>query len=667
MADLNFNDVPKGSRIPAQIPLNVKEWSKDEATLAYLGVDDNLAFTYHDNIEVFCLAEKTLYRWREVQIGEENTGLVPVDFTYPDEIIVYDVDYSNKTYNFFPIEYQLVDNVITYTADNIGGGPGWFKNITGLTTQTLNFRTPISDSLLVTQDGDNLRFELPTSDALPDFIVNQDFSVTYDDWLKANKDTNLGVPVIGYQYKGFGTMAKPFIDTTVYVLNSPFTPPTITPNTSIQNGLDAYVGGGTKLFPSNYGSRVKVQKSASQYIFKGNLNYHGIKFNIESSTIVTHDPIATTGEDSWFINLDHSTITATSIIQPIIEIDFDGTLNLKRNGFKNKGTNLVTTNFIISKIVQIKNEGLISQTSNIPDGDTPGDYMLMDFNAVGTINYKNDGHAYATITGGVMHSTINPILKTGYHVTDFVNVEFSYGTLGGSVSAAVIPYENLLGAYTRMEKCKFYNFGNEGTTSLFKSTNVNSHFLIIEPLLNGTVTRLLEVTPHATDPSQDPSFTMYNAVNKDGFAATSTLFHVPLFGGRTAKWVNVYFNNNYLSKGSVDTTTVDLTQGNKQGVINFLGRIVDQAKNLVEFIPRFTSRASALVGGADKGTRFTKYTTVTSGSFVVGEEYKILTLGTTNFITEQGASSNAVGTWFVATVAGTGTGTADKEIVEIIT
>ena len=79
MAD--FSNIPTGLKITTQIPLNVKEFCKDEATLAYLGVDDNLAFTYHDQLEVLCLAEKSIYVWREVQVGEENTGLVPLDFT----------------------------------------------------------------------------------------------------------------------------------------------------------------------------------------------------------------------------------------------------------------------------------------------------------------------------------------------------------------------------------------------------------------------------------------------------------------------------------------------------------------------------------------------------------------------------------------------------------
>lgn len=50
--------------------------------------------------------------------------------------------------------------------------------------------------------------------------------------------------------------------------------------------------------------------------------------------------------------------------------------------------------------------------------------------------------------------------------------------------------------------------------------------------------------------------------------------------------------------------------------------------------------------------------TVTAGSFVTGVQYRIVTVGTTDF-TLIGAASNTVGVIFTATGAGTGTGTAD--------
>lgn len=96
----DYNNLPKGNRVQTQIPLDVKEYSLNESTLSYLGLNDNLAFTYNKGLVVYCIEENTRWEWNEVEIGEENSGLLPLDFTYPDNHIVFNIDYSNKKYNF---------------------------------------------------------------------------------------------------------------------------------------------------------------------------------------------------------------------------------------------------------------------------------------------------------------------------------------------------------------------------------------------------------------------------------------------------------------------------------------------------------------------------------------------------------------------------------------
>jgi fibronectin type 3 domain-containing protein len=60
---------------------------------------------------------------------------------------------------------------------------------------------------------------------------------------------------------------------------------------------------------------------------------------------------------------------------------------------------------------------------------------------------------------------------------------------------------------------------------------------------------------------------------------------------------------------------------------------------------------------ANSGIVYTAAATVNAGSFVVGTRYVILTAGNTSF-TAVGAANNTAGTSFVATAAGSGTGTA---------
>lgn len=581
-------------------------------------------------------------------------------------------------------------NQKTYSVTNVGTGAEVFKDTTVLGDNTqfnlrklldspqgdgvkivsinqltneveIQHKTLNSSTLALTEEIDgSLSIEIPQTSSIPAFIVNQDATTTYDEWLKAGGQAN---PL--FVYKGEGTSAKPFRDSITFT--SPSTP-VVTPNTSIQNALDKYVGTGTPLLPQFYGGRVEIQKSNTIYTFTGNVNYHGVVFALMPGANVKSAPIASTGENSWFVNLDHSNFTTTDVISPRIELNQDSVLEIRNNGFKNKGTQLVTNNFVTSKILYIKNNGgNITQSRRLEDLDVAGDYILFDLNASSTSGYKNDGHALLDCKGGIIHSYINPILSTSTHICDFVGTTFLFGRLGEDIDPSIAPFTHLVGGYTRLEKCSFYVFGNQTTDSLFSLSGDNPTVLVIEPLINGTTSNLASINAHISTPSLDPEFIMYNGVNKDGYTALNLLFKVNLTGGRTAPWYNVYFNNNYISRGSIDTETVDMTRNNNVGTINFIGRTSDTNKNVIEFLPRFISKSSAISGTMERGTRFIKYTTVTSGSFVVGEEYKIKTLGTTDFVAEQGASSNVVGTWFVATVAGTGTGTADKETVEVIT
>ncbi len=57
----------------------------------------------------------------------------------------------------------------------------------------------------------------------------------------------------------------------------------------------------------------------------------------------------------------------------------------------------------------------------------------------------------------------------------------------------------------------------------------------------------------------------------------------------------------------------------------------------------------------------TGFATITAGAFIVGTKYRILTVGTTDFVAI-GAASDTIGVVFTATGVGSGTGTASVEI-----
>lgn len=157
MAD--FNNIPLALKITSQIPLDIKRFSKDEETLSYLGVNNNLAFTYYDSLKVFCKAERTTYEWREVQSGEENTGLVSLDFTYPNNLVVSDVVYSNKKYNFFKVNSNIED--IEQSLISVGNGVDVYKGYNNVSNKhEIKTLTSNNNSVIITETANTINFEI---------------------------------------------------------------------------------------------------------------------------------------------------------------------------------------------------------------------------------------------------------------------------------------------------------------------------------------------------------------------------------------------------------------------------------------------------------------------------------------------------------------------------
>jgi hypothetical protein len=101
----NYANVPLGYKTTTQVPLNAKGYAGSETLLKDLGLNNNLAFTYEKGLVVYCTLEGTRWEWREPKVGE--VGLLTSNFTYPNGIIAFGVDYSNKEYNFFSADITV--------------------------------------------------------------------------------------------------------------------------------------------------------------------------------------------------------------------------------------------------------------------------------------------------------------------------------------------------------------------------------------------------------------------------------------------------------------------------------------------------------------------------------------------------------------------------------
>ena len=159
-----------------------------------------------------------------------------------------------------------------------------------------------------------------------------------------------------------------------------------------------------------------------------------------------------------------------------------------------------------------------------------------------------------------------------------------------------------------------------------------------------------------------------NSIDKNAWSRSNRWFHIDVINATAT------YNN------APELATLYATQANKakRPIIEFYPnlRMFNAGvigKDPIDFIDFRTSDALNYVAGQENYYPdvevYTAYTadingsdTLTAGAFVIGDEYKIVSIGTTDF-TLIGASSNTVGETFTATGIGSGTGTA----IELLT
>ena len=634
MAD--FSNIPTGLKITTQIPLDVKGYVLNEATLAYLGVGDNLAFTYHEGLRVVCIEERKVYEWREVESGEENTGLINIDFTYPNNHIVYDIDYSNRVFNFFQIEYVSIGDIITYTGTNIGTGFEILKDITGTSTKTFNFKKINSDNLTIIDNGDDLTINTPSTASIPALYVNNLYKPSYDEWLVENKIQNAGTAVTGFVFRGKGTLAQPFTDSTVYPLAGGSS--TTTPNTAIQNALDgdsglgyiikySYQGNGTRLSPQRPGQKIIIQDNVTGYNFAGNFGYSRINIEINAnlnSTIL-----------GYVVDMDNATHFNSLSDIANITIGNRYILYVNGNGFNNSGTNIATNTSAQTRGIVLLGSGTIFA----PGTDITKYIINSDITSTGN---NNDGGLTYDIRCNI-RASYQGITKIGglSRIWNFGNMQSGYSEI--SVNTLLKAHVLLGGQFLNFEGSAF-SFGSPRTDGIiFTPTGgftprficQSTRFQVLD-----TITNLFNKTNN--------NVAILNVTNSD----SGVYLNITNVFESTNLW-GVYFNQNIFETGNINSTKADLTNGNTTSVINSIGT------NLIENLVVFPNKASALAAGHPINSTFIKRNVFNAVDLLAGVEYKVVTPGS--------PSLGAVGSFFTATGSETGGGTASLETREILT
>src|SRR5690349_4745687 len=170
MANQYSADVPKGFNVPKQVRLDSITGVQNEETLKNLGVDNNLAFKYYEDLEIYCKDEKTKYIWREV-IGIE-TGLLDSHFVYPTYDAVDGIDYSGKSFNFF-LKTSSNNPLPDGSETKIEAGSNTTVTGTGTILNPYIISSTSEDSEIFLEEGDNVTIT-GTGTFLDLYVINAD-------------------------------------------------------------------------------------------------------------------------------------------------------------------------------------------------------------------------------------------------------------------------------------------------------------------------------------------------------------------------------------------------------------------------------------------------------------------------------------------------------------
>jgi len=460
-------------------------------------------------------------------------------------------------------------------------------------------------------------------------IDSSDFTITLEDNIvKINNPVVVDTPRFyvnsGYDIGGTapetGSPSKPF--------------------KTIQGAIDAFIGEGTAQNPEFEGSEIIIQKGIG-YTFTGDFVLNGATIILEEGTEVTSNP----GTGTWLCDYDTLSTTQSAVLSIIV--NQGASLILNKNGFRNKGTSINNNAFADVKLIRISGTGTILQ--NVVDTSN-FNYTILESNYVTTNTFKNDSSGVFEIQGVSLSALTQQIYKVGGNsLLVFDEVNFFSGNAVQNVNVNLKCFD-AIGGEVRKSFCLIgaaNQTARDVLYSLSKSSLIPCTLLITDSVFSANVDTLLK-----------NETSLQSTVNMKSCKTTLSSV-VDIAKSPNTKWINLFAYNCIFDSGSVDYSEVDLTANNTISSSNIFGG------KLTESLQIFGSRALAVAGGLAKGNVFVNRKTVNAGSFVVGVEYQILTIGTTDF-TAIGASANTVGINFTASGVGTGTGTAYAHTLDIL-
>lgn len=412
----------------------------------------------------------------------------------------------------------------------------------------LNPQCIISDSITVSKEGNCTRIEVPSSSTIQSIYVNDSYTPIYPDT------------------KGDGSMARPFTNTRVYDVNGNVT--SVTPNTSIQNALNAYVGAGTRLNPARAGEKITIQNNNSFYTFPGDFNYNNISVLSEGNIVSTTTGLIVDMDNNTYFNSTSSTFT--------LDLAEQARLTIQGDGFRNAGNVNSSTTYQTGRIAFILGEGTIYTSTN----DITKYIFNVDKGGVsnGGTGSNNDGNGAFLVRAKVIAEYQGIYSVGGKSRIVFYNTLQS-GSVTNTVDVNLKAFHQEGGQVRMFEKASLIFNGDVGTNRVSAVTftpniSFTTNFVAQGIPFSGTATNLFQKT--------NSNNVLLEVTNSNsGYALNVTnVFQSPNL------W-SVFFRDNNLQTGDIDVTKVDLTQGNNISSSNTVG------SNIIETLRKFPTRTSA--------------------------------------------------------------------------
>ena len=483
-------------------------------------------------------------------------------------------------------------NFRSVVKEDLGTGTSFLRDIQQNTNElNVRVKTLVSDNLTITSTDDEVRVETPMTASIPALYVNNLYIPSYPEWLAENKVQNAGTAVTGFVFRGKGTLAQPFTDSTVYPLAGGSA--TITANTAIQNALDgdsvyatpySYVGNTalsySRLNPQRNGQQIIVQDNNSNYVHSGDYNYNNINILFNANVVNTTSNYAIDMDNNTYFDATNSRFNINILEGK--DLQFTNSL-----GFRNSGnTSSTPPAFDTARAGTFSGEGTVYFSYSGVDILTR--YI---FNGEGN---NNDNNLHFVVKCKVKADQQGIYLTKNLMRIDFYN-QLQSGVLSGSGNIALRAFHMTGGLIRFYEKGAIY-LGNLNTGRLygftFEPTGLgigNCTFQLNSANITGNSEKCF-----AKLNNEDVSFLAFNSPSGDGFATllagTNTITN-GLFENLGATRWGVNFKNNVFSFTGIDQTKVDLTQGNSESTINFIGN------NVLENLVIYNNRASAISAG----------------------------------------------------------------------